>query len=185
MFKQRYTISSLLENQDMLYDKKNFIFFWKAFNQNVNSQCFSQWYLSDFEVDGVIYNCAEKFMMAEKARIFKCEDVRQKILKENNPKKIKDLGREVRNFQENVWKEHRFDVVVRGNINKFSQNSALKDYILSTENKILVEASPMDKIWGIGMDASNPNVTDPEMWRGKNLLGFALMEVRDILRKDY
>ena len=183
MYTQTHNIARLLDEKDD-WRKSDFVFFWKTFNESVNKQVFSQWYMRDFVVDGTTYNCAEQFMMAEKARIFKCDDVRDRIIRETNPAKIKRLGREVRNFSDSVWKKHRFDVVVRGNIAKFSQNEDLKEFLLATGDKVLVEASPMDRIWGIGMDEKAYNVAQPDEWQGKNLLGFALMEVRDILKRE-
>lgn len=94
---------------------------------------------------------------------------------------MKKLGRKVRNYDDVTWKEKRFDVVVKGNIAKFSQNEKLQNFLLSTGDKILVEASPKDTVWGIGLDESSPEAIQPSKWKGDNLLGFALMEVRDIL----
>lgn len=180
---QKYTISRLLEEK-FTYDRSDFIFFWKNYNNEINKQIFSQWFPSDFTVDDIQYNCAEQFMMAEKARLFNSLDVRDKILNETNPARIKKFGREVRNFNDVIWKKERFGIVVNGNIAKFSQNPELKDFMLSTEDKILVEASPMDRIWGIGMPENSDLVAEPEQWNGKNLLGFALMQVRDILKQQ-
>ena len=120
-------------------------------------------------------------MMAEKARIFGDEEIRQQILAEYSQMAMKKLGRKVRNYDDEIWKEKRFDVVVKGNIAKFSQNEKLLDFLLSTDDKILVEASPKDTVWGIGLDESSPEAIQPRKWIVENLLGFALMEVRDIL----
>lgn len=94
---------------------------------------------------------------------------------------MKKLGRKACDYDDEVWKEKRFDVVVKGNIAKFSQNEKLLDSLLSTGDKILVEASPKDTVWGIGLDESSSEAIQPLKWIGENLLGFALMEVRDIL----
>lgn len=94
---------------------------------------------------------------------------------------MKKLGRKVRNYDDSIWKEKRYDVVVKGNIAKFSQNEKLRSFLLSTGSKILVEASPKDTIWGIGLEESSPDALSPRKWQGENLLGFALMEVRDII----
>jgi hypothetical protein len=91
---------------------------------------------------------------------------------------IKKLGRLVKEYDDEVWKEHRFDVVVSGNYAKFTQNEELKKFLLSTGNRIIVEASPKDTIWGIGMDEFDEDAINPKKWKGTNLLGFALMEVR-------
>ena len=123
-------------------------------------------------------------MMAEKARLFNDVDTLQRIMRSYEPMEQKKLGRRVQGYEDAVWKEHCIDVVVKVNVAKFSQNSKLRDFLLSTGDKILVEASPKDEIWGIGMEESSPEAINPRKWPGKNLLGFALMEVRDIIRCD-
>lgn len=118
-------------------------------------------------------------MMAEKARLFEDEETLSKILNCNSPAEAKKLGRQVRNFDDKMWKAHRYEIVKRGNIYKFSQNEDLKTFLLKTENRVLVEASPYDRIWGIGLSKNSDKANYPEQWRGLNLLGFVLMEVRD------
>ena len=120
-------------------------------------------------------------MMAEKARIFGDEETRQRIMKEEEPGIIKDLGREVKGFDPEIWDQHKFDVVVKGNLAKFGQDEKLKKFLLNTGSAILVEASPYDRVWGIGMREDNKDAKDAEKWYGINLLGFALMVVRDKL----
>ena len=120
-------------------------------------------------------------MMAEKARIFGDEETRQRIMKEEEPGIIKDLGREVKGFDPEIWDQHKFDVVVKGNLAKFGQNEKLLKFLLNTGSAILVEASPYDRVWGIGMREDNKDAKDAEKWYGINLLGFALMVVRDKL----
>lgn len=122
-------------------------------------------------------------MMAGKARLFGDQDMLAKIMASDNPQTIKKLGRQVKGFDETAWEQHRFALVLQGNVCKFSQNPALKQFLLSTGNRILVEASPYDCIWGVGLSAEDPRIQDPRQWRGQNLLGFALTEVRDILRQ--
>lgn len=102
-------------------------------------------------------------------------------MRSNNPKEIKVLGRQVKNFDENIWKKNRYSIILNGNYAKFMQNEDLRLFLISTKDSILVEASPYDKIWGIGMSSNNENIENPLLWRGLNLLGFALMEVRDEL----
>ena len=104
-----------------------------------------------------------------------------KILKAKSPAEAKKLGRKVSNYDENIWVENRFEIVKAGNYLKFSQNEELKNYLLNTNNRILVEASPVDPIWGIGLAHDHADANYPEKWKGLNLLGFALMEVRDEL----
>lgn len=144
----------------------------------VDKSCFSQWYPSVFEVDGYTYQNAEQFMMAQKARLFKDDGIFEKILKAENPKEVKALGRLVKNYNEEMWVEHRFEIVVQGNLAKFSQNLDLKQFLLNTSDSVIVEASPVDKIWGIGLATEDENAERPLLWSGLNLLGFALMDVR-------
>ena len=120
--------------------------------------------------------------MAQKAWLFKDYEIFTKILDATDPKEIKALGREVKNFDHKIWSQHKYEIVAKGNRGKFGDNPELKDYLLSTEDKILVEASPYDKIWGIGMKEGTSGIENPINWKGENLLGFALMEVRDGLK---
>jgi ribA/ribD-fused uncharacterized protein len=106
----------------------------------------------------------------------------EKILQADNPAVAKHLGQPVNNFDEATWAARRFELVVEGNLAKFSQDSLLAAYLCSTSPKVLVEASPRDLIWGIGLNATDPRVAVPSEWRGRNLLGFALTEVRDQLQ---
>ncbi len=144
----------------------------------VDKSCFSQWYPSVFEVDGYTYQNAEQFMMAQKAKLFEDDEIFEKILKAENPKKVKALGRLVKNYNEEMWLERRFEIVVQGNLAKFSQNLDLKQFLLNTSDSVIVEASPVDKIWGIGLATEDENAERPLLWNGLNLLGFALMDVR-------
>ncbi|MGH9123620.1 MAG: NADAR family protein [Acidimicrobiales bacterium] len=141
----------------------------------------SQWWPASFVVDGTTYFHAEGFMMAAKARLFGDDSTVKSILTEENPAVAKKLGRTVSNFEEHVWAAHRYQFVVDGNVAKFSQSPLLQGYLMSTAPKVLVEASPRDRIWGIGMGANNPKAVLPSEWRGGNLLGFALVEVRERL----
>lgn len=165
-------------------ENDEFVFFWghHAKNGQVTRACLSQWWPCHFEAGTETYNCAEQFMMAEKARIMGDEVTRRKILKTSDPKEIKALGRMVRNFDEKKWDEHKYNVVALGNLHKFQQNPQLKDFLLSTGSKVLVEASPYDVIWGIGYAEDAPECKNPEKWRGQNLLGIALMQVRNYIK---
>jgi ribA/ribD-fused uncharacterized protein len=144
----------------------------------VSKSCFSQWYASPFVVDGVRYATAEHWMMAEKARLFRDEDALSKIVANDDPSAAKAFGRKVRDYDDAVWCRHRFEIVVAGNLAKFSQHPRLAGYLLSTGEQVLVEASPFDAIWGVGLAAGDPRAHDPAQWPGLNLLGFALMNVR-------
>jgi ribA/ribD-fused uncharacterized protein len=143
---------------------------------------FSQWTPSVFEVEGVSYGCAEQFMMAEKARLFGDEAIRTKILASSSPRTQKALGRKVAGFDEARWNAARLELVVRGNRAKFSQNPSMLEELLRTGDKTLVEASPYDRVWGIGRAPDDPKAQDEREWRGLNLLGQALMRVRALLR---
>ena len=162
-----------------------YVFFWRDTPRvpgTLDSACFSQWYPSPFDLDGCHYPTAEHYMMSEKARLFGDDEVRARVLAAPHPGAAKKAGRDVRGFVESTWNEKRFDIVVRGNIAKFEQHPDLRDYLTHTGERILVEASPRDLIWGIGLAADDPRVEEPAAWPGLNLLGFALMAVRDQLR---
>lgn len=179
----KYNVDSLLQS-NKAYSRDDFVFFWGHTDrkEDVNKSCLSQWYMCSFVVDNVSYNCAEQFMMAEKARIFGDDDTWQQIMASYDPMTIKKLGRKVRNFNAYVWKKNCQQIVKRGNLAKFSQNQKLLEYLLGTGDKILVEASPKDTIWGIGLAEDAPEASNPRLWQGENLLGFTLMEVRDMLK---
>ncbi|STZ03446.1 Swarming motility protein ybiA [Moraxella equi] len=132
-------------------------------------------------VGNVTYPTAEHYMMAQKAKLFGDMAIFNEIIHAKHPKQAKDLGRQVKNFDEKIWNKHRFDIVVQGNIAKFSQHSKLKAYLLGTGDSILVEASPIDGIWGVGLARDDDKIHHPLNWQGLNLLGFALMQVRDTL----
>ncbi|MCA8956702.1 MAG: NADAR family protein [Planctomycetes bacterium] len=149
-----------------------FVFFWKP------PAAFSQWTRSHFTVDGVEYTHAEQFMMAEKARLFDDRAMLARILEAVDPSVQKKLGQAVRGFDEEVWYRERVDIVVRGNSAKFSQSDKLRRVLCDTGDRLLVEASPYDRIWGIGLRADDPRAADPRQWRGENLLGSALVAVR-------
>lgn len=139
----------------------------------------SQWYSSPFTINGRTYLTAEHWMMAEKARMFNDTLAEEEIFLTVKPSEAKKIGRNVRNYNDEKWASERYDVVVRGNIYKFSQNEKLQDILMDTGDQILVEASPRDTIWGIGLVAEEPDALDPNKWKGQNLLGFALMDARD------
>ncbi|SEM15766.1 NADAR family protein [Streptacidiphilus jiangxiensis] len=144
----------------------------------------SQWWPCRLEIEGVEYASAEHWMMAAKARLFGDEASVPAILAARTPAEAKVLGRKVTGFDEERWEAERFELVVRGNVAKFGQDAALREYLLGTANRVLVEASPRDSVWGIGLGAANEAATDPQRWRGLNLLGFALMEARDRLAAE-
>lgn len=117
-------------------------------------------------------------MMWGKAMAFGDTEVAEQVLVAGHPKQAKDLGRGVRGFNEIIWDARRFDIVVAGNVAKFGQHEELRQYLLGTGSRVLVEASPIDRVWGIGLAADDPRAENPAAWRGLNLLGFALMAAR-------
>lgn len=166
-------------------EKLKYIFFWghQPGKNGVTASCFSQWYVSPFEIEGQRYPTAEHYMMAEKAALFDDQATRDEVLRAPNPGAAKALGRKVREFDDGVWVKNRFSIVVRANQAKFSQNAELKKFLTESGSRILVEASPVDPVWGIGLAADDEKVNDPNLWKGLNLLGFALMQVRSDLEK--
>ena len=136
-----------------------------------------QWTSSPFTIDEVKYSCAEQWMMAEKARLSKDEASLQKIMKTKSPKMMKAYGRRVAGFNAEAWDAVKEEVVYRGNMAKFGQNPGLLCRLLATKGTI-AEASPYDKVWGIGLAAEDRRVADPSKWKGQNLLGKVLMKVR-------
>jgi conserved hypothetical protein, ribA/ribD-fused len=154
-------------------------FFWGHTQKQpgiIDKSCFSQWFPASFKADDVMYPTAEHWMMAKKALLFNDRQRYNNIITAASPAIAKKEGRAVANFNEQVWKQHAYNFVVEGNLHKFSQHAEMKSFLWATGNKIIVEASPFDKIWGIGM---KEHETNPFKWKGTNLLGFALMEVRD------
>jgi ribA/ribD-fused uncharacterized protein len=156
-----------------------YLYFWGSSprpDSTLSASCLSQWWPSTFTVDGVRYATAEHWMMAAKARLFGDEKAERAALEAANPALAKKAGRSVRGFDETVWVRERRGIVVAGNVHKFGQDTALREFLLSTGDRVLVEASPLDRIWGIGLASDDERAQDPARWRGLNLLGFALME---------
>ncbi|MDG9720490.1 NADAR family protein [Streptomyces sp. DH24] len=149
----------------------------------VGPSCLSQWWPSPFTVDGVTYGTAEHWMMAGKARLFGDAEAQRRVLAAQHPAEAKKAGRLVRDFDEATWERERFGLVVEGSVHKFTAHADLRAFLLSTGDRVLVEASPVDRVWGIGLAADDEAATDPERWKGPNLLGFALMEARTRLRE--
>jgi ribA/ribD-fused uncharacterized protein len=164
--------------------KVKFLYFWKHDRErdgSVGSGCLSQWWPGRFEVDGHTFASAEHYMMWRKAVLFGDDVMAGRILAASHPHQAKRLGGLVSGFDQQVWNAHRTPIVVAGNLAKFGQDEALRGYLLTTGRRVLVEASPIDRIWGIGLAADDPRAGDPYRWRGLNLLGFALMRVREEL----
>ncbi|MGE8063905.1 NADAR family protein [Pseudomonas sp. NPDC089569] len=145
---------------------------------------FSNWFISEFVVKGVRFNCVEQFMMYCKAKLFGDELTADKIMRAAHPRDQKALGRSVAGYNDAAWCERRGRIVAHGCYAKFSQSPVLRDALLATGTTVLVEASPYDRIWGVGLGEHDPRVLDPRQWKGKNLLGVALTEAREKLVAD-
>jgi ribA/ribD-fused uncharacterized protein len=142
---------------------------------------FSQWYRCSFREGELQFNCAEQYMMHGKAMLFGDAATAHKILEADHPRQHKALGRKVKPFDDVVWRRERERIVTAGSRAKFSQNPELRELLLATRGTTLVEASPFDKIWGIGLGAGDPRAQHPEQWKGQNLLGKILTALRDEL----
>lgn len=141
------------------------------YNTSVNESCLGQWGIYPFLFDGNIkYQSTEHFMMAEKARFFNDTQTEKLILNSEHPHEVQQLGRKVKNFHQEDWDRVKYNIVLQGNYLKFSQNKELREYLISTQNKILVEASPQDKIWGIGLKKEDKKSKNPKNWQGLNLV---------------
>ena len=147
----------------------------------LDRSCLSQWWPATFEVDGARFASAEHYMMWRKARLFGDEESAAEVLQARSPAHAKALGQRVRGFDDATWTEHRWEIVVSGSTAKFGSDPELRGYLLGTRSRVLVEASPLDRIWGTGLAADAEDAERPERWRGLNLLGFALMEARSRL----
>ncbi|RFU32152.1 hypothetical protein B7463_g4169, partial [Scytalidium lignicola] len=162
------------------------IFFWKPHESEYGF--LSQWHSSPFQDadKSKTYSSAEQYMMYQKASLFEDHEIGAKILKTTSPKEQKSLGRKVRNFDDDVWKKNRSRIVTEGSYFKFmyslSEDEGLKERLLATRERELIEASPMDRIWGIGFGAQNAE-SQKHKW-GLNLLGIALMEARKRIRVE-
>jgi ribA/ribD-fused uncharacterized protein len=156
--------------------KGNFLFFWGG--------TYSQWCPSKFTIDGVEYNCCEQYMMAKKALIFKDMEAYQEIMASSSPKEQKAIGRRVKNFNAEVWSVISREVVYQANYAKFTQNPHMREELMATGDLEIVEASPEDKIWGIGLHETDPRAWDKSTWQGTNWLGEAIMRVRQTLKEE-
>ncbi len=150
-------------------------------NPNEDNGYLSNWYLSKFTVDNVAFSSMEQYMMYKKAVCFRDKDTADRILATNDVAEIKALGRLVADYNESYWNGVRQIVVFEGLIAKFSQNEDLKKLLKATENAILAECAVKDRIWGIGLSMKDPERFEIDKWKGQNLLGYALMMVRERL----
>nr|XP_034312223.1 serine/threonine-protein kinase Nek6-like isoform X1 [Crassostrea gigas] len=166
-------------NKNLPNEKHLYKYFWKEHS------VFSQWYSCTFTVDEQTYSSAEQYMMHQKAVLMDDEESAKLILALNEPEEIKRIGRHIKNFNQELWEIYCLDVVEKGNMAKFSQNEKLRDELFSTYPKTLVEASPIDRIWGIGLSEKDKRAWNKETWRGQNLLGQILTKVRDKLMEPF
>lgn len=162
--------------KDRMKETDSMILFWGG--------PFSQWYPAPMVIDGTTYWTAEQWMMACKARHFKDDESLVKIMAIKDPSVQKQLGRKVKGFDAKVWEKVCQEYVYIGNLHKFTQTPGLKGYLIGTKDKEIVEASPYDKIWGIGLGENDPDALDKSKWQGQNLLGIAIMRVRKELMED-
>lgn len=153
-----------------------FVFFWGG--------PFSQWYPSKFIIDGITFTHAEQYMMYKKAMLFSDAETAEEILKAKSPRDQKALGRKVKGFIKEEWENHCKRFVYDANKAKFTQDDKLYKVLMSTGDKELVEASPEDKIWGIGLHESDPRCLDKSQWQGTNWLGEAITKVREDLKNN-
>ncbi len=182
----KYNIEWVKEQYDS-HPNLKYIFFWGHRpnpDGSIGKSCFSQWWESPFEHENLTFKTAEHWMMCQKAVLFDDMEIAARIPDVRTPAEAKKLGRQVKNFDEALWMKHRNEIVIQGNYLKFNQHEDLCDFLLKTGTRVLVEASPVDNIWGIGLPQDADNIRDPHTWEGLNLLGFALMEVRDRLSEE-
>jgi ribA/ribD-fused uncharacterized protein len=156
--------------------RDGFVLFWSGWPSN--------WFYSPFVIDGIPYTCGEQWMMAEKARQFGDDQALHAILSTSSPREQKALGRDVRNYDDDVWMAVARDRLYVGLLEKFRQNPDLCRRLLDTGTDVIVEASPLDRRWGIGLAKDHPDATHPSRWRGGNWLGEVLMRVRETLRAE-
>jgi ribA/ribD-fused uncharacterized protein len=164
--------------------KHKYLWFWGHRPQrdgSIGAGCLSQWWPAGFTVDGRTFRTAEHYMMWRKAMLFGDTEMATRILAAGHPRAAKMLGRRVSGFDEKIWAEQRFAIVTEASRAKFGQNDDLRAWLIGTGRRVLVEASPTDRVWGIGLTAADPRAADPAQWRGLNLLGFALMRARSDL----
>ncbi|WP_370934402.1 NADAR family protein [Amycolatopsis sp. cg13] len=164
-----------------------FLFFWGHRPESDGSAgrgCLSQWWPAPFTLADRTFATAEHYMMWRKALLFGDETTAGKILEARHPRQAKELGRGVVGFDQDQWDVRRGEIVLAGSVAKFGQHPELLRFLLSTRKRVLVEASPLDRVWGIGLTADDPDAENPARWRGLNLLGFALTQARTLLAES-
>ena len=150
-------------------------------NPDEDNGFLSNWYLSAFSVDGLTFSSMEQYMMYKKAVCFGDDEISAQILETEEVTEIKVLGRKIAGYDDNIWNGIRQIVAYQGLIEKFTQNDELKNKLLKTGKSVLAECAVKDTIWGIGLSMRDPDRLEMTKWKGQNLLGYALMMVRERL----
>ncbi|MFK7983924.1 MAG: NADAR family protein [Saprospiraceae bacterium] len=171
-------INAMLECDFYLGQHNEFTFFMEP------SSPLSQWHPSEFEVDGLSFCCGEQFMMYQKAILFKDFEMADKIMATSQPNEHQAFGRAVKGFNSKIWKQHCRDIVYKGNYAKFTQNEWLWDILHNTKDSLLVEAYDQCTYWSVGLVEENPTIKNPQLWPGKNWIGFILTRVREEVRQS-
>jgi ribA/ribD-fused uncharacterized protein len=153
-----------------------YVFFWDGI--------YSQWYQSPMTIDGITYVTAEQYMMHQKALLFGDTEIAEEVMVTKHPADQKKLGRRIKNFDKNEWDKVNLQIVYKGNYAKYTQNEELKQLLVNTGDRLIVESSPEDRIWGIGLHENDPNVDNPLTWKGQNLLGWAITLVKQEILKQ-
>ncbi|MFK7031638.1 NADAR family protein [Flavobacterium oreochromis] len=167
---------SILNRLKEIYNNKLFLIYCFFYGYD---HPLSQWYTSNFVINDINFTSAEQWMMYSKAKLFNDSEKMIEILNELNPSNQRKLGRQIKSFKEDIWLSKRREIIYKGNYAKFSQNEDLKSFLKNTNKMILAEASPVDLIWGIGYSINNLERFDQNNWRGLNLLGEILMDIRE------
>ena len=167
-------MTKLIHTENNTYENENYVFFWGS--------VFSNWAKCKFVHEGIEYSSSEQAMMAAKARLFGDVGAYYDIMNTHDPREQKAIGRTVQNFDQEKWMAVCFPLVTDAIHSKFAQNEEFKKMLLATGDKTIVESAPNDTVWGIGMHANDPDILDESKWKGTNLLGKALMEVRKRIR---
>jgi len=155
---------------------RNYYFFWK--------HRLSQWHMVDFVISGIKYCCCEQYMMHKKALLFNDYVIATEIMKTNSPKLHQELGRKIKDFDQTLWDSNKERIVYDANIARFTQSEPCRELLFSTDQALLVEASPYDIVWGVGLGKDDPRILNESNWRGQNLLGKILTKIRDEIKND-
>lgn len=166
------------KEQNFLEQYNQYVFFYNGFLSNWADTPFMD------TRTGIPYNCSEQFMMHKKALLFNDFDIAKKVLEKKFPGDQKALGRKVKNFNKEVWDEHARQIVYEGCYYKFTQNEDAYKYLMETKGYYLVEASPFDVVWGVGLGGYEPEIKDPKNWKGTNWLGQVLTVLREDLAEN-